>query len=245
MDNQLIDPKKASSGFTLIELLAVIAVMVLVLAIAGAALMPSNRSLDLASVSLQVKGYLDQGRQMALAHNKYVQVRFYTKTGDSINGVPVYSALGLFVADSPYYYASGLASDYTQPTTGVIATGVMTAMAPILYLSPSTVLVSSSSASSSGTTSLLNDLSGDTYFTRKGTGDTTLQGATYDWISFYYTPNGSTDFQTINGSSYPPIQSYFSLVSRNEYQGHSSMLPPNFFTFFLPPATGRSVILRP
>jgi len=233
---QLIHPKKntADAGFTLVELLAVIAIVVIILAAAGAALMPSNRSMDLGSASLQIKGLLDQGRQLALSRNKYVQVRFYAKTTEPT----YYSAIGLFMADSPYY--SNNTSDYTTWSTK----GAITSAAPIYYLPASMILPTTNNA-----TIFLIDLANDTSFPRAVANDT-IKGQTdkYNWVSFYYMPNGATDFQTLtlggNPAPYNPSNAYFTLVMRSDFIGNNK-IPPNFFAFFLPPTTGRPVILRP
>jgi len=240
----VIHPRKRSAGFTLVELLAVIAIMILILGAAGAALMPSNRTMQLSSVSLQIKGYLDQGRQLALSRNRYVQVRFYHKTTDNDpkTNVPYYSAIGLFSADSPYYGTG--TSDYDT----YIQKNQMYQAAPVLFLDPSTGIPSPSDGKIS---SLLNDLGNDQYFTRKVQSDKLRgQPGQYDWVSFYYMPNGTTDFQTLSigatgPGSYDPKSAFFSLIMRNEYQRDTTKIPSDFFTFYLPPSTGRAVILRP
>jgi len=241
---QLTHPKKATSGFTLVELLAVIAIIIIILGAAGAALMPSNRSMDLSSASLQIKGLLDQGRQLALSRNCYVQVRFYAKTTEPT----YYSAIGLFKADSPYY-GDGTPGSYTQWMTpgGTTHLAAITPVAPIYYLSPSMAL-----PTSGGATDFLTDLVADSTFHRQVSGDT-INGQTdqYNWVAFYYMPNGATDFQTLTlnnvSTSYDPTRSYFTLVMRNDFvRGNNApAIPANFFTFFLPPSTGRAVILRP
>lgn len=257
---QLTSSKKASAGFTLVELLAVMAIMVLILAAAGAALAPSNRALDLTSNSAEIKGLLDQGRQFAIAHNRYVQVRFYEKATEP----GYYTAIGLFASDSPYYSANS--SDYVNWTT----TGAIKPVGPIYYLSSSmaipavgvggdasTFLGSDNSGASNpqGGTQKLHTLYNDTNFTRFVQNDTSLQGGhgqSYNWIAFYYMPNGSTDFQSFGdgsllGVAADPTQTFFTLVMRNEFNrtAANNKLPSNFTTFVMPPATGRPVMLRP
>ena len=232
MVHQLNHRKATASGFSLIELLTVLAIMVVLLSATGLALAPFSRALDLSSSTQQIQGALDLARQKALSSNKYVQVRFYAKQSEPA----CYSAIGLFVSESPYYATSATSSPADFATW--INQNHFSALAPIQYLSPSLDI-----PAAAGVSKLLADLTIDTDFQRNGTD--TIRGVAYNWVAFYYLPNGSADFQTFSGTSYPPDNAFFSLVIRSDYAASNPALPKNYSQFFLPPSTGRPIVLRP
>jgi len=215
------------SGFSLVELLVVVAVIGLLLAVGASALSRSGNSLGLTTTVGNVQGILDEARQIAVSKNKYVQVRFLGNPGSER-----YKAISLYVGDSPYYGTN--AADYdTWVTQGLLRQQGRTS-----YL-PQTITIPKGDQ----TAKLLVDLAADTDFTRTGT--SSVAGQSYEWVAFYFRPNGITDYQMLKGIPYSGTNAFFSLVVENEFAQTKPTLPKNFATITLPPATGRPVIFRP
>jgi uncharacterized protein (TIGR02596 family) len=214
-------------AMSLLELLVVMAIAVMLMSVAAGGLLLSRSAPSMSAVILQIQGVLDEGRQLALANNKYVQVRFYSEqNGGNPKG---YEAVGLFLAESPFYgddYETWMDSGQFKPAS------------KIHHLGGNMMLVADGSASS-----FFEDLRTDTAYQRTGT--ERVNGRDYEYVAFYYLPNGTTDFQTIGGVRYNPKDAYFTLVSREQYGASQPDLPSNFATFTMPPATGRPVVIRP
>ena len=213
-------------GFSLVELLVVVAVICLLLAVGASALSRGGNSLGLTTTVGSVQGILDEARQIAVSRNKYVQVRFLATPG-----ADRYKAISLYVGDSPYY---GTVSEYDAWVTQ----GQLRQQGRTSYL-PQTITIPKGDQ----TSKLLADLAADTDFVRTGT--SSVSGQNYEWVAFYFRPNGITDYQMINGTPYSGTNAFFSLVVDNEFPSNSTKLPKNFTTITLPPATGRPIIFRP
>jgi uncharacterized protein (TIGR02596 family) len=213
-------------GFSLVELLVVIAVIAILLAIGASGLSGNSSSLSLTTAVTQIQGILDEARQIAVSKNKYVQVRFLGKPGgDRYQGITIH------VADSPYYGTSG---NYTTwEARGLIRQHGRANMLPQTIIIPK----------SATTSRLLADLAADTDFARAGTSK--VAGVSYEWVGFYFRPNGITDYQMLKGTPYSGTNAFFSLVVENDFDRTSPELPKNFATMTLSPVTGRPVVFRP
>jgi uncharacterized protein (TIGR02596 family) len=213
-------------AFSLVELLVVIAVLAILLAVGASALSQGGNSLSLTTTAGHVQGILDEGRQIALSRNKYVQVRFLRKAGEDR-----YKAISLHVGDSPFY---GTTAEYdTWEALGQLRQQGRTSFLPQTITIPG----------GAQTSRLLTDLAADTAFTRAGTSK--IAGQSYEWVAFYFRPNGITDYQMLNGLPYSGTNAFFSLVIENEFAQSTPDLPKNFSTLTLSPSTGRPVIFRP
>ncbi len=215
-----------SCGFSLVELLVVIAIIAILLAVGASALSGGGNSLSLTTTVASVQGILDEARQTAVSKNKYVQVRFL-----GIPGADRYKAISLFVGDSPFY---GTAADYDT----WVSQGLLRQQGRTSFL-PQTIAIPKGAQ----TSKLLTDLAADTDFSRTGTNK--VSGVSYEWVAFYFRPNGITDYQMLKGSPYPGTNAFFSLVVETEFDQTAPNLPKNFATLTLSPATGRPVVLRP
>jgi uncharacterized protein (TIGR02596 family) len=216
-------------GFSLLELLVVIAVLSILLAVGGSALSRSGNSLSLTTTVGNVQGILDEARQIALSKNKYVQVRFLEQT--PAENPPCYRAISIHVGDSPYY---GTSAEFDAWQTA----GLFRQQGRPSKL-PQTIMIPKGDQ----TAKLLVDLAADTDFARTGT--SSVAGQSYEWVAFYFRPNGITDYQMLKGEPYGGTNAFFSLVTETEFAQTKPNLPKNFATILLPPATGRPVIFRP
>ncbi|MEI8310053.1 MAG: Verru_Chthon cassette protein D [Verrucomicrobiota bacterium] len=214
------------SGFSLVELLVVIAIIAILLAVGASALSQSGNSLNLTTTVASVQGILDEARQTAVSKNKYVQVRFL-----GIPGADRYKAISLYVGDSPYY---GTSAEYDT----WVSQGLLRQQGRTSFL-PQTITIPKGSQ----TSKLLADLAADTDFTRTGTNK--VAGQSYEWVAFYFRPNGITDYQMLKGTPYSGTNAFFSLVVENEFAQTAPNLPKNFATLTLSPASGRPVVFRP
>lgn len=214
-------------AFTLIELLVVISLMAVLFGLAATAFRGMS-GVNLSTSVVQVQSMLVKARQVALSSNKYTQVRFYKRTAGSARG---YEAIGMFVAESPYYSATE--ADYNK----LLSQKLMRAEGNVEYL-PTNFVIPDDAASA-----LLKDLKTDTGFTRTGTA--TLRGESYSWVGFYFRPNGATDYQEVSGQTYDPLKCFFSVVQDQEYGKTVPSLPTNYAIFTVSPANGMVNVVRP
>ena len=227
-DRLVID---SCGGMTLIELLAVMVIMMVI--IAGMSSVSNSSALNLSTAAGQVQGTIRGAHQLALTFNKYIQVRFYRAVGSED-----YEAVGMFLADSPYY--SALATSSSEYDAWSQAK-VFKQMGKVEFLPQGCIIPAGSG--SPGISPLLDDLNADTAFPRKGR--SRLRGTDYDWVAFYFRPNGVTDFDVLYSAAHPGSNAFFSIVLRNDYGRTKPILPPNFMALTLSPANGAQTLTRP
>lgn len=217
--------KLTLKAFTLLELLIAAAILTVLIAL-GATTLQTRQAADLSVGVSTLTGILDEARQMALAQNRYIQVRLLRESP----GAP-FSAVLLMAADSPYYRSD--AAGYAL----LLEKGQMRQASPVRQFGQGLVIAA-------GTLSpLLERLEADPEFLR--TGSMRAGGRDWRFVAFYYRPNGATDFEAIAGTPLDPTEGYWTLVRGAELEAAGSSLPANvaLFTFF--PTTGRPVVFRP
>ena len=223
------------TAFTLVELLAVMAIMAVLLGLAASSLLKSQSGMEISTGAALVEGVLNQGRQIAQSNNKYTQVRFYKNTEGGTTG---YRGIGLFTASSPYY------KDYDLWTKQ----GAFQPADKAQFL-PGGLMVVAEGSGAQFLVDLSRDKASDGSFYRNGT--STVSGRSYEWVAFYFRPNGTTDFQSLKlddtaaPQTYSSKLAFFTLVQQNIYQRTQPRLPANFATFCLSPANGRFILVRP
>jgi uncharacterized protein (TIGR02596 family) len=213
-------PTHHRSAFSLIELLLVVAVIMLLMTMAQMALSNVSNSTRLSTSAQVVGDAFNLARQIAVAQNQYVQVRLF-----SLKDTPgKYSVIGIYRSDMPYYLA-----DYAPVETA----GKMRKEGQFKKLQDPVVLWSSAQHST-----LLSILEGETL--RKGT-TTKIDGKDYDWVSFYFRPDGAMDVKLPSAST--DNFATLTMISSGGQQGNQ--LPQNFVTLTLDPINGRFRVLRP
>ncbi len=213
-------------GFSLIELIVVMGIVVILVALAVTGIGGDRSGKELAVSGQQVARYFDQARQAAVTYNQYVQVRFYSPPGESD-----VTRIGSYLSESPYYGSNAEYDKWSSERRFRQET-------KDLILNSGIVVAEGSSASK-----LLSMLGSDSDKQRSGT--KSIAGQTYDFVSFYFRPDGTPDFQWMGGGQLPPDDAYLTLVQQSRYEASKPSLPDNFLTLVFVPATGRTVTLRP
>lgn len=224
-------------GFSLLELLIVISIMAILMVLGGNFLSGSSRGLQLTQAADDLRSSLLLGRQMAQSHNKYVQVRFYKPS----SGDGSYTLVGLFLADSPLY---GQAQEYDA----WLQQGRFSPLQKVHRL-PSPCVMLGNTLGSQNASQLLNNLATDTVYTR--TGSSTIAGVQYNWVAFYFCPDGSTDLDgsgSMYGAGATPgatPDTYITLSDGNPAASKSNSVPTNFAAVVITPTNGRVSLYRP
>jgi uncharacterized protein (TIGR02596 family) len=207
---------------SLIELLTVMAIMGVIVALTTASYRSLSDSVEITNGTQQVVDALALARQIATSKNEYVQVRFYApKTGTDIR-LGQYTAVGVFRANAPLY---GNANDYkTWETEGrfrkAVATSRIAGNCIVLnHATYSPLFASLTNLGHSGTEKFAD-------------------GIDYDWVGFYYKPDGSTDLTADAASN------SLSLCSLKSFRALNT-LPPNYTTLTIDPVIGRCQMIRP
>jgi len=207
-----------SRAFSLIELLAVAVIMSIILALTVSAYSNFARGVELTNSAQHLSDVLNLARQIAVSRGEYTQVRFLAPTDPANPRYGHYSGLAIFRADSPFY------TNYSD----LLAKGRIRQEGTPVYL-PSSCAVLSNSTYSPLLASLVADIS--------RTGSSQIGGNTYNWVAFYFKPDGSTDIPagTTNSISVCPFQSFKA----------KNALPPNYAILTLDRVDGRLSVVRP
>lgn len=219
-------PPREDHAFSLIELLVVVAIMAVILTL-GITAYRGMADMNISTSAAVVQSFIGKARQLALSHNKYTQVRFYRPVG-ATDG---YEGIGIFVADSPYYEKDAAGYD------ALLRRKVMRQEGVVEFL-PTQCRIADGAASE-----LLDRLEKDTQFTRTGTSK--LRDTTYEWVAFYFRPNGATDFQELGGTAMTTALSSFTLVTPREHAKTKPNLPPNYAAFTVSASNGYVNLVRP
>lgn len=221
-------------GFSLLELLAVMTMMAIAMALGGNLLTrTASNGVQLTQAANDLVGSLSLARQTALSSNRYVQVRFYKR----VQGDDSYTHVGLFLADSPLY---GQTSEYKSWQDQ----GSFSQFQKIHRLPSPCVILGDQNASR-----LLSDLAADSGTARTGTSD--LGGEKYNWVAFYFCPDGSTDLPgsgSMYGGGAAPSgtpDTYITMSAGLVSASGSGSLPANFAAVVVNPANGRVSLFRP
>lgn len=216
-----VDGAAARRAFSLLELLAVMTIMFLLMAMSQFALSSLSASTKLTTGAQLIGDILNGARQMAVAHNQYVQVRLCFSPTDPgrIFAVAVYRA------DSPLY---GTAADYqTWESQERIRPGSRTKKLP----EPIQVFQSTKYST------LLERLNLDAY--RKGTGQK-VEGKACEWVAFYFRPDGAMDVKLASGAT----ENFLTLTLASANTANPDSLI-NYATIAIDPVNGRYRVLRP
>jgi uncharacterized protein (TIGR02596 family) len=213
-------------AFSLIELVIVIAVIVIIAAFTMPAMNTILRGSQLTQGSGLLVGQLSLARQQALSRNRQVEVRFYRYADPEIPG-----------------------EDVTNPKTGkfraiqlfqVLPSGVSVPIDKVQTL-PGGVIFSYSE--SEGLSSLL-DLPTGLAPKKPGVTDKAAPplprgvGMNYEYISFKFLPDGSTD-------KHPTGKWFVTIIGLNDRLNKPTEPPPNFFTVQIDPVSGVTKTYRP
>lgn len=207
---------------SLIELLTVMAIMGVLFALTTTSFRSISDSVEVSNGTQQVVDSLAVARQLATSKNEYVQVRFYApKTGTDVRKGQ-FTAIGVYRADAPRY---GTTADYQAwEAEGRMRKAVQTSRIPgnCVVLNHSTfspIFDALSTLQHNGTEKFPD-------------------GVEYDWVGFYYKPDGSTDLPADAASN------SLSLCSLKSFQSQSA-LPRNFAALTIDPVVGRTQVIRP
>jgi len=213
-------PWRPRGAFSLIELLLVIAILMLLTSMAQMALNDVSNSTKMSTASQQVGDTFNLARQIAVAQNTYVQVRLFALKDTAGQ----YSAIGIYRCDMPYYLSS-----YADLENS----GKIRREGKVRRL-PEQVVVWSSDKYSS----LINILEKDTL--RKG-GSIKIDGKEYDWIAFYFRPDGGTDVSLPSTST----DNFATMTVVSASSLKDNKLPDNYATLTIDPVNGRFRVYRP
>jgi len=202
--------RRHSPGFSLIELLVVLAIAGILATLAVPTITSMTRSYQLNATSDLIINQLALARQAALSNSRLVQVRFYHLPDygqDPAGNKTVYRAIQSFTEGDPPATGSPVLTAVTKPiffpATVVLSTSTSPHLSPLLPASP----------------------------TVAGSSDPNLPlyGNNYDYVSFHFKPDGSTDLTAGVNS--------VTLIMENDPSA-SAGLPNNYRTIQIDPAIG-------
>jgi uncharacterized protein (TIGR02596 family) len=206
-----------SPGFSLLELLVVLTVTAILIGLAVPGISSMNRGYQLSATGDLLVAQLNLARQAALSNGHLVQVRLYHLP--DYNSAPsasrtTFRGIQCFLEGDPI--ASG-----TPPLTPLTK--------PVFFAAP--VIISTV------TSPILSPLLSSTMYTATTTDPTLpLYGSSYDYCSFHFRPNGTTDLGTSANS--------VTLVMEND-KSAATGLPNNYRTVQIDPAVGTSRSFAP
>lgn len=222
-------------AFSLVELLVVICIMAVLAVFAQMGLSSVSNSTKLSTSVQQVSDQLNMARQLAIAQNQYVQVRFFSPKGAGDPRSGQYSALGLYRSDSPFY-GSELEYQARQSSGKFLGEG------PIRKLPEGCAIAGNASLSK-----LIDWLKNDSGRMRKGTAK--ISGKDYDWVGFYFFPDGSMDVDfnqnNLNPKGLKLNEAYLTVGLANMLSANDAKLPANYGVIAFDPISGRLQVIRP
>lgn len=208
-----------TSAMSLVELLAVMAIVSILFGLTAVSYRALSDSVEVTNGAQQVIDVLNFARQYATSKNEYVQVRFLTPQNNSDPRKGQYTALSVYRSDAPLY---GSNDDYK----------LRESQGRFLRINPHARLAGSCIVLNSATFSPL--LAG-----LPGSGTETLSDGAYDWVGFYFKPDGSTDLNFADNTQ------GLSICSNKSYQASPNKLPPSYAVITLDKIVGRYQLLRP
>lgn len=207
---------------SLIELLTVMAIMGVLFALTTTSYRALSDSVEITNGTQQVVDSLALARQIATSKNEYVQVRFYApKTGADIRKGQ-FTTVGVYRADGPLY---GTSQDYKAWETE----GRFRKAVPSSRIAGNCVLLNHTTYSPLFAALATLQHSGTEKFP---------DGVEYDWVGFYFKPDGSTDLPADAASN------SLSVCSLKSFQAQSA-LPRNYAALTIDPVIGRTQVIRP
>ncbi len=209
-----------STGFSMVELLVVLAIAAILLSLAIPGVIGLTRGFQLTSSSDLFLNQLSLARQAALSNSHLVQVRLYhlpDYNTSPTSARTTYRAIQCFTEGDP----------------GSSGTPPLTPLTKAVYF-PAPVVIST--VSSPNLSPLLTGTTGT--LTSAGASDPVLPvyGSNYDYLSFHFKPNGTTDLTTAANS--------LTLVLEND-PAAATGLPRNYRTIEIDPAVGTSRSFAP
>lgn len=209
-------------AMSLIELLTVMAIMGVLFALTTTSYRSLSDSVEITNGTQQVVDSLALARQIATSKNEYVQVRFYSpKTGSDIRKGQ-FTAVGVHRSDAPRY--GDPAAYATWEAEGRFRKAV-----------PTSRITGNCVALNHNTYSPL--FGALTNLQHTGT-EKFPDGVEYDWVGFYFKPDGSTDLPATAAAN------SLSLCSLKSFQAQN-VLPPSYATLTIDPVVGRCQVIRP
>jgi uncharacterized protein (TIGR02596 family) len=220
MDQHLLKLRRPPQGFTLIELIVVVAILALLLTVAGTQTTGSLETMQMKEAIETTRYSMEHARQVAMTSNTAVMVRFYDEPDEF--GERRWRSIEFGQAEtitdpSDPDYQSPSDSSYKRKFKRI---GTVDRL-PSGYVYHSSATFSSLLSSSEGV--------------ERGTEDAP-SGGTRDFAGFYYLPDGSSSL---------PAGNNWTLTIVRDREVASGALPPNYATLQLNPRTARVRTYRP
>lgn len=211
-----------SGGFTLIEIIVVVAIMIILVSLAGSSMKGMMETLRMKEAIATTRGVMERARQMAVTLNRDVTLRIYQSSGD-------FGALGWrgfeYGVEEPVMDPN--APNYRDPTSPNFRASFVPA-APAERLPTGLVFHPSATFSVLLDASLSELQSGQ---------DTGPDGKPRSYTSIRFTPEGRCELPT--GRSWT-----LAIVAENTV-AQSASLPRNYAVLQLDPTTAHVRVYRP
>ncbi len=229
--------RRVIRAFSLLEMLLVLTVVAGLLAItANSGFFGVLDSTSLSDGGQRVIDMLNLGRQTALTQNRYVQVRFLYPTSSSGGAADHVEGMQLYIGNSPYYGSvDGLDETVYSNWLPGTGDGTFRGLSSVEWFPDPTVIVRDNEASP-----MLDALEADTTVVRRGS--SIIGNQQYNWLAFYFGPDGGTDLQYLD--SFGPEDSVVTLASGPVYDAQNGV-PDNFVLVQVNPVNGRPRVARP
>ena len=235
MESPLFPPgQRRRAGFSLVELLVVMAIMAILLTLGGPSILGVFKGSALNQGGEMVQDALNSYRQVALANNYPVEVRFYSYADPSIpsdNGT------------SHYHAIQGFALTSSQVTGGNITYTRVPISKPLRL--PASVIIDSGKSLSQLIFTCSSGAGGNAPGRASATSsDTPLPGVgrTYTYTYFQFKADGSTNFSVGGNGAWI----YYLTVHASSSGDPSTVAKnPNYYTVQVDPLNGRLYTYRP